>query len=354
MDISYYNLFLFIFIFTGFCLIANFVKNKNKVTIFRLGILLRLLTLLSLSFLKTEIIHYIIPFAIIHGLTEALYWFSHNVLLSERISSKNMAKFAGYRNLMSSITRVLFPVVLGVFITFESYSVMAIVISVLTVIEFIVSFGIKNKSVSKNKFDMSAFKNSVKNVNFFKNVFQMEFLKGFTIAGALSTIMMMYTVYLFKTDLNLGIFSTIFAVCSILVYYFFGKFATKKMFPKLIFISSFISVASLITFLFFINDITFVIYNFFYVIGINLINLISEIDEFNVSHAKNVNNGHKTEYFLYREGLLNLGRIVSFSFLLMIGVLGDVQWLKYYLFILMVVMTVLSNRLIKINSKVTG
>jgi hypothetical protein len=64
----------------------------------------------------------------------------------------------------------------------------------------------------------------------------MEVLRGLGI-GLLITIIPMYTVHIFHTNLNLGIFTTIFGACSIITSRMLGKTKQRRTFARLLWLS---------------------------------------------------------------------------------------------------------------------
>lgn len=68
------------------------------------------------------------------------------------------------------------------------------------------------------------------------------------------------------------------------------------------------------------NNITILIYNFCYVIFANILSLTRKIRLLNLSDSNIVNRENQVEFVALREGVLNLGRILGYSLLLIAGI----------------------------------
>ena len=68
------------------------------------------------------------------------------------------------------------------------------------------------------------------------------------------------------------------------------------------------------------NNLTIIIYNAFYVIFTALLTLTREIRLFNLSDSYIIDKNNQSEFFAIREGILNCGRIMSYSLLLLAGI----------------------------------
>lgn len=149
---------------------------------------------------------------------------------SELIQANERSKYLGYRSTVSEIKKVIVPVILGAYITLTSYQIAAILILIFSVAKFILSFFIENKNINSNKINLNKFIKEVKSNNKYpiKKIYAVEFLKGITVNGALDLVVSLLIIYAFKTELNLGIWTSIFSICIIIVMMFYAKFYNKK------------------------------------------------------------------------------------------------------------------------------
>ena len=151
-----------------------------------------------------------------------------------------------------------------------------------------------------------------------------EFFIGMNVSdGALEVLMTILIFNSFKTNLNLGIITSITTLLLILCVHLYGKFYKYKDDKRIINISSIISVLSVLLLLIYKNNITVIIYNVCYVIFTSLLTLTREIRLFNISDSSIVDKNNQSEFFAIREGILNCGRITGYLMLLFVGISGS-------------------------------
>ncbi|MCL1785775.1 MAG: hypothetical protein FWG39_01320 [Alphaproteobacteria bacterium] len=351
LSVSLYELFTHMALGVGFFILADWVKRKDKVSVFKLNLIPKIICLGAIVFLKESIIHYIVPLAIVYGMHVALYWSPLHVMTGEKIPADLMSRFVSYRSLVSRVTKVVAPLILGLFITAGSYEDMAVALLVLCFVEFGLMFFMKpSMHRLKKKVDLFGFWRCMMRFPVIRRLFFIETLRGFSIDGALGTIVIMYTVYMFKTDLNLGIFTTIFSIFAIGTAFLFGRFGRKSAFSRLMFASTLAALCSLALFVTYTSEITFLIYNFVYVTAIAVMDIIAETNMYCLSKSKCVTKNHKVEYFLFRESALNAGRTVAYTSLFLVGIFGGYEWLRWYLVVLTAAIVMVGFMSIRINS----
>ncbi len=184
---------------------------------------------------------------------------------------------------------------------------------------------------------------SIKDNKQVKKMLIVEFLIGFNISdGALGVLITILIFNAFKTDMNLGIISSISTVLSICAIKLYGKLVKDKSDKKIILISSIIPVISLLIVLINTNNITIIVYSFLYEIFVNgILSLVRTVRLFNMSDSNIISKEEQSEFFSLREGILNLGRIVSYSILLIVGIIGNAIALNIALIILTITIIIM-------------
>jgi len=353
LSVSLYQFFNYSALMIGFLLIANFVKRYNKVVVFVLNQIPKIIFLLMIIFYQEKIVEYIIPMGMLFGLNTALYWLPLHTMVSENLDTGLTRRYEGMNNAFCGAVNVSVPILLGFFISSGSYEQMAKVLLFLGVVEVIMAFFLKRlPNKSGKSLDLQGFCCCMTRFPVIRKLFMIEVLRGFSVAGVLGTVITMYTVHIFKTDLNLGIFGTIFAVFSIITSLLFSKYATKKMFPKILFAACMAALFSLGMFVWYTNNITLLIYNFVCSTGISLLSQIADVNMYNLSNSKCVTRDSKTEYFVFRESALAIGRLVAFVALLYLAVFGGYEYLRYYLIFITVAILLMGYLSIKINKSI--
>lgn len=328
--ISIYHIISWIMATIGAFCVANYIKTKNKVNLYRFGTFLKALYVLLIIILKEQIIDYVWLIGICYGISVACTGFPFNMMESELVEEKERTKYMGYKSAIGQIVKVVVPIVLGAYITFTSYQIAATLVLVFSIIKLGISFFIKNKNVSKGKLNILEFLKEVKRHSEYpiKKLYIIEFLKGITLYGALDIIISLLIIYEFNTELNLGIWTSIFSVCKIITMMLFAKCYNKKK-PNAVLMLIAISVfSSFIWMLLSINKTTIILYNLVYYTFMEILLSITEIHLFDYSNKHPFAEEYNTEYFTIREVFINSGRVLGYIILLIVGFTHNMEYLK--------------------------
>lgn len=320
--IALYFLFFSISVAFFFVLFGNFVKRKNKMILFRLGLVVNFLHIFLIIMLKEKAINYIIYLGISYGFYATLYALPYNSIISEKVNKSKMGKFLGYLGSFNNITKIFASFLLGKYIHTYSFEKTAIIILIITLVEIVISFFIKSEKTSREKFHLIDFYKEIKDNSIIKKAFIIELLKGVTIYGCLNLLITLYIITKFENNLNLGIFNSIFALITIIISYIFGKYLLSSQYRTLSIINTVFIIITVFLFAFFDNKISFILYNICYASFIQILQLITEVNMFNISNSRSIENKYRIEYFVLRELYLNTGRILGFSMLFLVGIYG--------------------------------
>ena len=325
IDLSIYNIISYILLGIGSFVVAAIVKNKFKIGMFRIGVIINFIYIMTIILLKEKIIDYLWLISILYGISSSAYWFPYNMFVINKIDNKNRTEYTVKSKNVSATIGILCPIILGSMITVTNYQLTALVILVISLLQIILSFLLTPIEDSKlSKFDLRKTWNNIKNNKQVRKMFLVEYLIGMSISdGALETVMTILIFNAFKTDMNLGIISSIATILSMISVYIYGKIYKNKDDSKIIKISSIITVLSLLLLLFCTNNITVIIYNFCYVIFVGILSLTREIRLFNLSDSSIIDKENQAEFFSAREGILNCGRVTGYSLLLIAGMIGN-------------------------------
>lgn len=152
-------------------------------------------------------------------------------------------------------------------------------------------------------------------------MFNVEFFVGMNVSdGALEILMTVLIFNSFKTNLNLGIITSITTILSMLAVHAYGKVYKNRNDNRIIIVSSIIPVLSVLLLFVWRNNITLIIYNICYVIFTSLLTVIREIRLFNLSNSELIDKNDQIEFLAIREGILNCGRVVGYFLLLLAGI----------------------------------
>lgn len=345
LAVSTYKLFEYIATLAGFFIIANLCKRYNKVAVFAMNLIPQALLLIAIIGLGDNVVEYIVPLGLLYGFGAAVYHLPMHTMIGEKVDADTMPRYIGIKHAVTYLVKVATPVIMGLFITTGSYTETAWALLGLTGIEMImVLFLQPSRHRTRTNTDFCGFWRCIMRFPVVRTMFIAEILRGFTTSGALGTVITMYTVYMFHTDVKLGAFTTIFAFCSIMASYLFGRFAQRQHFPKILRVCTIAAIGAMTLFVCRTTPQTFLLYNFMYATAISLMDQINDTNMYNLAQSQCVKNNHRVEYFVLRDGALFVGRWIGFVALMYIGVFGDMSWLRYFL-IMMTGAVMLGGRL---------
>lgn len=332
--VSTYRLFEYTATCAGFFLLAHWCKRYNKVSVFALNLIPKIALLVAIMLLGDNVVDYLIPLGLLYGFGAAMYHLPMNTMVGEKGTPAVMNRFIGAKNTVIYITKVAAPVILGFFIDMGTYTNVAYVLFGLSLVELGLTFFLTpSRHRSRRPIDFGGFFRCMMRFPVIREMFAMEVLRGFGV-GLLSTVITMYTVYMFQTDLNLGIFTTIFAVFSIITSWAFGRWGRRRLYPYILLGAMLLSVTAISVFVYRTTPISFLFYNLVYSTAMILMDQICSVSMFNLSRSRCVTANHRVEYFVFRDFALFLGRWIGYTGLMYIGVFGGYAWLRWYLVVI--------------------
>lgn len=351
--ISVYYIIVWIMATIGALLVGNYIKRKNKVCLYRCGIIIDAIFILLIIILKEKILDYVWLMAIIYGIAVATTGFPFNMMESELVNEKERTKYIGYKHTIGEITKVVAPIFLGAYITYTSYQIAAILVFIFTIIKLINSLFIKNINVEKEKMDLRKFINTIKEKTEYpiNKLLIIEFLKGITVNGVLEKIIALLIIYEVQTELNLGIWSSLFSICMIVTMFIFARKYNKNNSKTILTICSLSIITSFILLLFSINMTTIVLYNIVYYVFIKIMYSVTEINLFDYSNIAPFDKELNVEYFIFREIFLNIGRVLGYTILLIVGFTHNLEYLKIFFLCMTITLIIIIRMSKNINRK---
>lgn len=338
VSVGVYKLFEYIGTCAGFFLFANWCKQYNKISVFALQFVPKVALLTAIILMGHGITEYVVPMGLFYGIGTAMFYLPLNTMVCEKIPTVLMGRYVGVRNAAMYTVKVLAPIVLGLFITVGSYTEMAGALIVVAAAELIMTLMLTpSRHRARRPVDFIGFWACMMRFRVLRTMFYSEVFRGFS-TGLLTAIIPMYTVYMFHTDLNLGILTTLFSLCTVGCTYLFGRFVPRRRYVRALAFCAIATVLGMGAFVAFTVPATFILYNFVYSSAIMLFAQISDVGLYSLSHAKCVAADHKVEFFVLRDFGLFIGRWVGFVGLIYVGVFGGHAWLRWYLLIIIAAM----------------
>lgn len=323
-----------------FLLLGKVVKCGNKLFLYRMSFVVNAFLLMSVIYLKHHIIEFIWMLGIISGIEKALFFAPQNLIVSLETSKQTLLKFNGYREACAALAKIVMPFVLGWFISIDSFINTTIFILLLTLVEFVFSYGLRHLKTYSKPFKIKALLALVFRRPTIRLSLFIDFFNGF-IFNVLDVLVVLYIVYIFKTDLNLGIFTSVFAIILTLTNWVFGRFC-HLVSVKSLGLSGICGFAATAYFVFGISETSFIVYNIAFNSVIQFIRLAITSLIFRISQQKSVSSLYRAEYLVLREIALNGGRCMGFLFVIIAVLYGNQDSIKYFILILGLMIIALS------------
>ena len=351
LNIAIYYIFTYATMALSTLVVASLVEKRNRIKIFRIGIILNFIYILIIILLKEKIINYLPIISILYGISASCYYFPYNLFIINKVKNTERTNYMVKLFITISVVGILFPIIFGSIITITNYILTAVIVLFISLIQIILSFFITdNRNGDLEEYNLKKTWLELKKNKQVINCLAGEFFIGMNICnGALETVMVILILNSFKTNINLGIITSIATLLSILVVKIYGLIYNKRDDKKVIIISSIIPVISLIIFLILKTNTTVIIYKFSYVIFAEILSLVRKIKIFNLSNSKIVNKSNQCEFNAIREVTLNVGRVTGYTLLLLAGLTQSAVVLNIVTIILTLSLLVMSINLTKVK-----
>ena len=319
LNIAIYYIFTYATMALSTLVVAALAEKRNRIKIFRIGIILNFIYILIIILLKEKIINYLPIISILYGISASCYYFPYNLFIINKVKNTERTNYMVKLFITISVVGILFPIIFGSIITITNYILTAVIVSF---------FITDNHNGDLEEYNLKKAWLELKKNKQVINCLAGEFFIGMNICnGALETVMVILILNSFKTNINLGIITSIATLLSILVVKIYGLIYNKRDDKKVIIISSIIPVISLIIFLILKTNTTV----------------------FNLSNSKIVNKSNQCEFNAIREVTLNVGRVTGYTLLLLAGLTQSAVVLNIITIILTLSLLVMSINLTKVK-----
>ncbi len=260
--------YCFNYLCMGICyyLISLFLDKTNRVSFYRVAIVIRTIFIVCVIFLGKKLAGLVILAGALHGFSEACYWSSYNLMKNELVSKHVVSIYSTLQIVVDKTVNIIIPIILGKIIDADSFKTSAIIVLCFAIIEMIASFLIKSKRPENSSFDMKAFFANIKNLgekkSFVLDIIIFGAVYGLTtIITPLNTILIMLT---FNSNFSLGLITSLFSVCAMIFLLIIKKFTkTDKRRVLFVLVSILVMVATILAAII-TNKTTIIIYSLVY------------------------------------------------------------------------------------------
>lgn len=336
----------------SYFLMSYVVDKTSRVWIYRLGILLYGIFIVMVVFVGKELSKYVALAGALYGLSEGVFHAAYNVLKGEMVPRRTMSHYSTLCLALNKVVRIVFPILMGFMIDSSTFYITAIYVLVVVIIQLAVTFLIKSQRPENSSFDFFAYLKSLKSKNEdmvrIKRVYHVSWLYGFKTIFA--TLFSIITIYTFKTNFKLGIFTSISAIVSILSLIIFKRLTKEGSRAPFYLSLSVLLVVSIVVFTFFMNKWTYIVYTIFDAICLNI--LANGIDiQRNLIIKKTGHYSDIAEHNCVIELQFTISRIVAYSLMLVLGLTLDLLGIKICLIICALVMPIMAIMLSKMEKE---
>ena len=310
------------------------VDRSNRATLLRFGIIFNLILMVALVFWGEQISHWIVLAGAVCGMSDAFYYSSYIIMRNELSFHGSFKKYNVSSTVGVNLVKVIVPTIMGYIIDISTFSTIALYVIIVGVAQFALTFLIKSTKPKDSRFELKGFLHYLKEDKFAWSKIKYTYLNSL-IAGAKTTyktIVIVLTIYIFKTNLSLGIFTSIFSLLTMLALIAYRKADPN---PKVNKFAIYLTIGvlpalALIAMLIITNNVTLVIMNFTLTIANYFSDYLGTLERDTI--IKNLNKyDYVAEHQFVTEIIQIFGRIVTFSFFVVVGLFASFTALKIFL-----------------------
>ena len=326
-------------------------KPKNRVDIYRIGIIVKSIFILLIVLFKEKINDYYVLVALLYGIGGTLYWAAHDNMNAEIVGNENRKKYMTVKRMLERLINIVVPIILGTSIELTSFTKISIYIFILTIIQIVLSANIdKSKFTSKGIEKKYSLKNYMKSLTSeqkikVNRINKLAFLYGAMMDGV-RILVVVVTIMTFKTSFNLGVLTTVFSIFAMISLYIFNSKYEKKHAKGLLIFCALPVVLGVIGLIFNINKTTLILYNFGYSITIYILEVMFKIKSDDILKEDNIEEWI-IEYHTFIDWFMELGRITSLVLMMLAGFLNNIIYFKIVLLIVTISIPVYAKTMYK-------
>ena len=265
-----------------------------------------------------------------------------------------MGKYVVTVNILNKIISVICPILLGALIDISTFSMVAIYVLIISIIQTIISFFIKAKRPKESNFNVRQYlkklKENPENFKQVKSIYLMSIPYAFrTITTSLLSVNIMMH---FGSNFSLGLLTSVFALVSIVVLILFNKFTKAGKRSWVFYVITALQILGSVVFAIFPNLITLLLYNF----GMTVCDVIM-ITMMDIYRNKNLKeNGlydDIAEHQCVVETIYQIIRVLSFALLVLLGLIKSYLLFQIFFVVFMVVSAITTIMLMVYEKKNT-
>ena len=333
ISVSVYKLFFYFTIMLTFVLMTNWCKRGNIKFVFSTHLLVQMFFVIFIAICGNQAANWFLLLGVLYGIDDSLRSMASQQMVIDKIRAKRMVFYCGTSTAITNIIKIVVPVILGALITITSFQEVAWILIAMHMIEFYMLFILSpiNQRVQQCA-DLAGFMKKSLKVPCMRKLFAAEAIRGF--AFPLETLGVMYIVSVFHTDMNLGIWTTVFAICAASATWLFGHLCTKRDFKWIVEMCSLLLMGAIASLVIDVNYFSIVLYTGALTVCIALMDQVLSVNVLNLAKTELVTQNDRAEYIASRQVTSFLGRWIGIVGMLYMGIFSGYALLPYFIIIL--------------------
>lgn len=337
--VAIFNIFVYLTMMLFYMLISIFVDKTNRVIFYRISVATTTALVIIIISFGTQLAQLLILAGLLHGISEALYYSSYNVIKEEMVSKSSIGKYVTLTTILMEVVNIICPILLGLIIDVSTYSETAILVFILCAIQFGLTYGIKCKRPKDSHYSLKEYKQLLKASPVKKELSFLYILcLVYGVSSLTSTLINVYVMMNFGSNFSLGTITSIYSLVAVFSLLILKKFtAPHNRKPVFITFTSLILLAGLI-FILIPSKVTLIILNL--VIAMTSILHSDLIETYRFSILKKADLYDQiAEHQTVTENRFNISRVISFSLLLIVGLLKNELVLSLFVLLLLLILS---------------
>lgn len=278
--------------------------------------------------------NYIFLVGFLKGMADGFYHFPKNILDTEKIDNETRQRFDGLVSTVKIIIAITIPFLLGILLTYWSYTEVGKIFFLLFIIMFIISYWIKDEYYIKKKFEFKKLFDVAKKDSNIGLLMIIPLLSGLSYSsGVMGTIMTLVKINNFKTNLTLGYVDSVCAVLLLLISIMYTTKIKKKNFDFWIYISGWLSMIVLLLFVMRPSLVSLIAFLFVRNSFTKLMEMITSNVTSDLSNCDEIKKKLKPELFCSRDVAFSISRCFGYIILLFVCLKFGMDYINYILII---------------------
>ncbi len=337
LNVGFFQLSTYVCMFIAYYLISFLVDKTNRIWIYRIGNFIVAGLVVVTIFYGKDLAKIVFLAGLLNGLAHAVYYASYNVLKQEMVSRKSMNKFVFAIMILHKLVSVVCPILLGALIEVSTFSMVAIYVLVLSVIQTIISFFIKAKKPEESNFNVKKYLKKLKeDPKKYKKVISIYLICIPYGLATITTALLNVNIMMFLgSNFSLGLLTSVFAILSCVVLILLNKFSKAGKRAWIYICIALMQIVGTLIFAIMPNMVTLILFN----IGLAVCDaiIVTVVDLYRNKNLKECGlYDDIAEHQCVVESIFQIVRILSFSLLIVLGLIKNYILFQIFFVIFMV------------------